>query len=309
MASVAELRELDEAHRQQQAENAAALVLALNATWRQVDPSALARTGTNWLAEAIALIVGRRRRSGDLALAYARDIRALRLPGVLPLTPPMLPDPNLVQLRKSLTYVGLAATAIDLAKIPSQRAINDLTRAGTPERLEDLLDDNERIGRENQSIDEMTREVMARAQQRVGQAAVRHAQNGGRDAVDTWVKSDRRALGWIRITRPACCGWCAMLASRGPVYAEDSFKESDARFDGPGEHKVHDECGCGLRPVYTRDEAEWTDLSREAEQLWINGNPEGWTGQGAYKPPAKLSGDAARTEFRRIWRLRNASMQ
>lgn len=293
MATTAQLAELDEEHRLQQAANAAALIIALNATWEQVDPSNLAKTGYSWLSEALTLIVSRRARSGALALDYARSVRELQI-GLEGFSLPQVPGPNMEQIRKSLTYVGLIATGYDLAKIPGrQENIAALDNVDEASR-DDLLRKMDEIDRGNRSIDEMTREVMQRAQQRVGMAAVKHVHNGGRDTIDTVVANDRRALGFMRVERPLCCGWCAMLVSRGPVYRDDSFDESDARFTGPGNHKVHDDCGGTLRPVYTRDEAEWTELSKEASAMWAD--------------LGKVRGNAAVSEFRRRWRQRNASL-
>jgi len=294
MATTAELEELDEQHRLDQAANAAALLIALNATWEQVDPGNLATTGVRWLNEALSLITTRRERSALLAYSYVRSIRDLQLGPDPSFVMPQVPAPNLAKIRKSLTYVGLVATGYDLGRIPGrQENLAALADADESTR-EDLLRKMADIDRSNASVDEMTRSVMAAARQRVGQAAIRHTHDGGRDFVDTVVKSDRRALGFQRIERAKCCGWCAMLCSRGPVYKEDSFDESDARFTGPGKHKVHDECGGALRPVYTRDEAEWTNLSREASALW--------------EDLGDVRGDAAVAEFRRRWRERNAAM-
>lgn len=84
-------------------------------------------------------------------------------------------------------------------------------------------------------------------------AVVRHAQAGGRQTVHDNSAKDRVALGWVRVTRAKPCAFCALLASRGIHYRpfdEQSFVDSDAQFSGEGDAKVHDECGCSLKPVY-----------------------------------------------------------
>lgn len=82
------------------------------------------------------------------------------------------------------------------------------------------------------------------------------------------MEDDRRtALGWIRKTDSDPCSFCALLASRGPVYLDDSFEASDLRFHGPGNAKVHDHCGCSLEPIYNRK----TDIDprvKEWDALW-----------------------------------------
>lgn len=93
--------------------------------------------------------------------------------------------------------------------------------------------------------------------QKVASSTLRHAQAGGRQTIDDNSTLDRVALGWIRVTRTKPCAFCAMLASRGLQYRpfkEDSFDLSDLRFTGDGNAKVHDNCGCSLKPVYTTND-------------------------------------------------------
>jgi hypothetical protein len=88
---------------------------------------------------------------------------------------------------------------------------------------------------------------------KLAQAVVRHAQAGGRQTIYAATEDDRTALGWVRVTRANPCFFCAMLASRGihyRSYREGAFDLSNARFDGDGDAKVHDKCGCSLKPVY-----------------------------------------------------------
>lgn len=87
-------------------------------------------------------------------------------------------------------------------------------------------------------------------------AVGRHALNGGRDMVRASVREDRRALGWARVTDFDPCAFCAMLASRGPVYSETG-----------GDFQAHDHCACTLEPVYRRSQA-WPGRSREFQDIW-----------------------------------------
>ncbi|MEU7643347.1 hypothetical protein [Streptomyces huasconensis] len=118
-------------------------------------------------------------------------------------------------------------------------------------------------------------------------AASRVAMNGARSSNWTHMRRDRRALGYVRLSRTGTpCGWCAMLISRGPVYKS----ESSATFaDGD---KFHDGCHCYAMPVWNRDQyqsSELTALSRQYEALW----PEVTKGH---------SGKAAVTVWRRFIR-------
>lgn len=90
---------------------------------------------------------------------------------------------------------------------------------------------------------------------KIASATVRHVQAGSRQTVLDNTQKDDVALGWVRVTKAKPCFFCAMLASRGLEYRafkKDSFTESDARFTGDGDAKVHDNCGCSLKPVYVK---------------------------------------------------------
>jgi hypothetical protein len=101
---------------------------------------------------------------------------------------------------------------------------------------------------------------------KIAASVARHVQNGGRQTLIDASKKDTKSLGYVRVTKDKPCFFCAMLASRGLVYAKDSFDASDARFTGDGTAKVHDSCQCGIKPVYTRkdplveDSKVYTDL-------------------------------------------------
>ena len=91
---------------------------------------------------------------------------------------------------------------------------------------------------------------------RISGAVTRHVLDGGRETLLGSVRADRRARGWARATSGDPCAFCAMLASRGPVYGERT-----------GDFQSHDHCACGLEPVYRRDQ-EWPAGSREYQRLW-----------------------------------------
>lgn len=88
-------------------------------------------------------------------------------------------------------------------------------------------------------------------------AVARHAQAGARQTLYENTEKDQTALGWVRVTKAKPCAFCAMLASRGIQYRsfkEGSFLSSDSRFTGDGDAKVHDGCGCTLKPVYFKED-------------------------------------------------------
>lgn len=105
---------------------------------------------------------------------------------------------------------------------------------------------------------------------KVAAAVVRHSQAGGRQTIHENAARDEVALGWVRVTRAQPCAFCAMLASRGLHYRsfkEGSFDLSDARFTGEGDAKVHDECGCSLKPVYSENDP-MVDRTKQFKDMW-----------------------------------------
>lgn len=86
--------------------------------------------------------------------------------------------------------------------------------------------------------------------------AARIAADGGRTTILETVKADPVAVGWYRVTDGQPCAFCALLASRGIVY-----KEQTADF------KAHNDCGCTGAPAFQRDQ-ELPAISREAEQVY-----------------------------------------
>lgn len=115
--------------------------------------------------------------------------------------------------------------------------------------------------------------------------ARRHAQDAARQAVaDTSANNEVRptpdqgqqpgrvvrpdspggvTLGWARVlTGAENCGWCAMLASRGPVYDEDTVV---TRGDG---RRYHDHCDCAAVMVVKGRRWEGEDEYKRLRDLW-----------------------------------------
>lgn len=93
--------------------------------------------------------------------------------------------------------------------------------------------------------------------QAVDAAAVRMAGSsqylaleGGRQVMSESIRRDERATGWSRVTDGDPCAWCAMLASRGPVY-KSARTAGDPREGG---NSYHDSCACQAWPAFTLDE-------------------------------------------------------
>lgn len=76
------------------------------------------------------------------------------------------------------------------------------------------------------------------------------ALEGGRQVMQRSIDEDDRATGWSRVTDADPCAWCAMLASRGPVY-KSAKTAGDPRQGG---NSYHDHCACQAWPAFTNDE-------------------------------------------------------
>lgn len=156
-------------------------------------------------------------------------------------------------------------------------------------------------------------EIMAKAQRASSGAGSTSALDGGREQVMGQVlkmapgrTSSRQQIGWARVTDSNPCYFCAMLASLGAFFLnEHAFQQSDSKirvikrngiverraFVGDGQAKVHDNCKCTLRAVFSESDSrdkraknflnQWNDLTK---------------GKSSFKPKGHLS--EAMTAFR-----------
>lgn len=231
MAATPAGRLLTERHRLAQARLGARTAADVVATWALLDPERVDATVERWLAAAVPIVRSHRLDSARLAAAYAVAFKVSEVGGSAS-RPEPIDEVVTDRLAVSLTVVGPVA-------------IKRATSAGVP------------IARASQL-----------AQAGVARAAMRHALDGGRETIVQTVQSDAGALGWARATSARACGFCAMLASRGPVYGADT-----AGFD------AHDGCSCTPEPVY-RSDADWPAGARDYRALW-NESTDGLSQQDA----------------------------
>lgn len=236
---------LTEAHRQAQNRLGAVTVAQMLASWALLDLEDLDGTFPRWLQVVVPLVGAQRRISARLAANYLTTFRALEL-GVTPdtLTPALA---DLVDAR-ALTTSMLVTGPV---------AIKTAAHRGVP--LDQAAD---------------------RAKAGTARAAMRHALDGGRQTVTDTVSADPAAQGWARATSGKTCGFCALLASRGPVY-KSKASAAGSRTDLEGRHRVHDGCNCTFEPVYHQD-AAWPSGARRYQELWRDATA-GLGGQDAVK--------------------------
>lgn len=109
-----------------------------------------------------------------------------------------------------------------------------------------------------------TPEVIEAFENRVRAATARHIKQASRDLVaDTAFKN---GMGWARqLTGKENCAMCAMLASRGAVYAKDTVLK---KRDGS---RYHDHCDCTATLV-KGGRYDGDDEARDLYGLWIQAN-------------------------------------
>lgn len=241
MATPAPADVLTTAYTRAQTATALKAAVAARLLWTsRVKPEALAATTAQYVEELIPLLLKFRQESEQRAKPYYGALRRLEAPGADPFEAPEILQLDEVYLRRSLNAVG-------------------------PASLFDWRDRQIALG--VKVTDAMVREKIGAMSEIVAGSALRHTANGGRAVVDQTRKADPVAVGYYRSTKADPCYFCAMLASRGVVYKEDSFDQSDARFEGEGKAKVHDHCVCFNKPVYQRNVA-LPDANVRAGSLW-----------------------------------------
>lgn len=218
-----------------------------------------------WIDRSVDISLAVRQRVREDSVEFYNEVRGLN--GLPPFTPPPGPAADIEAMRTSFAVTGVVGARKRIEAIPVT-SFYEPSR-DTPNEHRNRQMDIIRLGESGRIF-----EALQQSGDAAGAAAGRHVANGGREQIIEAARADQRSVGWVRVTSSKPCFFCAALASRGPVYDEDSFSESDARFTGPGEVKVHDSCSCAMRQVYSRKpdqipmlniemSATWEDLSRE----------------------------------------------
>lgn len=234
MATTVTGTELTEQHRRAQLAIRSAFMAELVRIWPLINLDRLDETAAEWIGLVTDLILTWRLQSVDRALAYYDAFR--RAETGMPLA-------NRGNFRSLVTVEPAAIKTSLLVTGP----------IGVKSRIGKGI--NPEVAKAKALVD-------------VSGAASRHVLDGGRQLVTEATDMDELAVGFARVTDSDPCAFCAMLASRGPVYHSraSAFRTTARSKRGAGE-KYHDHCGCGVEPLFFED-AEWPGRAREFEKLW-----------------------------------------
>ena len=141
------------------------------ALWNAVDPTSVERVRSAWLRRALNIVMGRRRQSRDLAIAYYRLARALRTGATIqkPFAPPepthvplgklreefesLVPD-TLLDISRQTELVAPAPTALRVEEeVEDEDEAADRILVEEIEQLERDLAEQERLAAEEARID------------------------------------------------------------------------------------------------------------------------------------------------------------
>lgn len=222
MAATVVGRLLTQQHRQQQLAVRARALQMLIALWPLFD---VRRIDETWLAMEPALLAAVERgraESAALSSAYYRALRAAEgIEGAVEV--PALEALNMAQVQTSLRVTGPVVA----------KQLVEMGRA----------------------------DAASRALVTLSGAMTRHVLQGGRatvlGAAEADTKATGRKVGWARVTSADPCYFCAMLASRGPVYTRES-----------SDFKAHDACACTAEPMWRDSRSSWPPRSREWRDLY-----------------------------------------
>jgi len=294
MAGTEDGKRLTEAHRLQQVEIQLLFLREFIPTWRLMNWIKIDEVSQAWLAAVMPIVAKWRQESADVAESYYDRYRKVEVPRSSTPVPavefvhaPELrghrePDaPVVVNLgdRRSRTRVRLpqdrdtsdwVKPKIDWSKFDDS-ALKALRGAG-PNYLK------QQSGR-----GETEERAMRKGLQIVSGTGTKQVLDGGRETILELIKSDPVINRYIRVTDGDPCAFCAMLASRGPVY----LTAESAGF------QAHASCACTAEPVASSN-AAWPGQAAYYKRLW-RANIEGrYSGQDAINAWRRLYTDLQR---------------
>lgn len=234
-----------------------------------------------WVRSVLPIVEESYFQSQRVASVFAANVRAVELPGADPI-PMSLPD--------VAQPVGVPSSRFNLVVpnpvVPDAGEVVEFDPFPLKEAAKSLAIEANALTKQQMPGPEDG--LMDAALKRSSGAAVRHAIDGQRNVTSNLLKFDRKIQGYARFTDGDPCYFCAILASQGAVFGKGSYIDSDAKFDAPNgieyppgfiPAKVHNNCACSLRPVYTKDRwdseakfylGQWLDVTKARENRGLS---------------------------------------
>ena len=145
--------------------------------------------------------------------------------------------------------------------------------------LADVVEQVKKPRVEVRELDTVSRKPRVTVAEHAGARFARHAHQAGRDAVADTAEAAGGSVGWARVLSGAeNCGFCVMLASRGPVYR--SAYAAQHRGKGQRENSFHDHCDCAVVLVQLGRDWDGRKQFELAEDLWSE-STKGYSGKAA----------------------------
>lgn len=112
---------------------------------------------------------------------------------------------------------------------------------------------------------------LEQAEKKAEQVAQKLVADTGRGTIRDAVRQDRAAVGYARTAALGACAFCKLMATRGMVFrtAAAAGREANERFTGDASVvKFHDNCHCGIIPVFGGQRFELSTQAQEWARLY-----------------------------------------
>ncbi|MGW6946183.1 VG15 protein [Streptomyces xanthophaeus] len=156
---------------------------------------------------------------------------------------------------------------VPLASPPPDEQVENSLRWATKDIWERDPDDPATTEAQRQPLDIR----LEQAEKKAEGVAQKLVTDQGRGTVREAVRQDRTAVGYARTAALGACAFCKLMATRGMTYKSTASAggEANQKFAGDASVvKFHDNCHCGIVPVFRGQRFQLSDHAREWERLY-----------------------------------------
>lgn len=267
--------------------------------WLSLPESQAAPAVERWINQVGAATAAHRRQARDLTWSYYRLIRALRTGSTIATPTGVTGTVTLSSLRSDFASqvediteppdIAESVPETDLEVVVEEEvdglaedereADLDAVEAQRDFILANLADYRRKL--EQARTERDRRKAEADAATLTASSGQKGAMDGGRSTLHSVADADRRAIGFVRLSRTGDpCAFCRMLMSRGITFGYSSRQSATFKADG---EKYHTNCQCYGEPVFSEEQYENDPrfaLNRELSALWPSVT-DGYSGRDA----------------------------